>query len=161
MKAALSALSCGRICVGAAAVGMAQAAFDFALARLRERKAFGKRLGEYQHGQFRMAQRATEIENARNLVVRAALCADGGRSIVEPEAPMAKVYATRMCVDMVRDAIQIHGALGWMQQVAADGTALPLEAMYRDAKIGEIYEGANEVLEWVIARNILGRDLTG
>jgi len=74
---------------------------------------------------------------------------------------MAKVYATRLCVDMVRDAIQIHGALGWTKEVAADGTALPLEAMYRDAKIGEIYEGANEVLEWVVARRVLGRELTG
>lgn len=74
---------------------------------------------------------------------------------------MAKHYATRLSVDMARDAVQAFGGLGFAREVGADGTPGPVEAIYRDSKIGEIYEGTNEIQKWVIARQIFGRDITG
>lgn len=74
---------------------------------------------------------------------------------------MAKSFATRLANDMARDALQVHGGYGFARQVAATGEQFRLEEIYRDARILEIFEGANEVLQWVIARELIGRDLTG
>jgi alkylation response protein AidB-like acyl-CoA dehydrogenase len=74
---------------------------------------------------------------------------------------MAKAYGTRVANDLVRDAIQIHGALGFAQQVGATGESVRLEELYRDAKILEIFEGANELQHWIVARHLIGRDVTG
>lgn len=161
MRVALSALVRGRIGIGAAGVGVAQAALDLAVQRLQTREVFGKPLGAMQHWQFRMAERATEIECARSLYQKAALLLDSGDATAEPEAAMAKAYGTRLANDIVREAIQIHGALGFARQVGETGESVRLEEMYRDAKILEIFEGANELQQWIIARRLIGRDITG
>jgi alkylation response protein AidB-like acyl-CoA dehydrogenase len=158
---ALSALVRGRIGIGAAGVGVAQAALDLAVRRLRTRHVFGGPLGAMQHWQFTMAQRATEIECARTLYQKAATLLDRGHRTAEPEAAMAKAYGTRLANDLVREAIQIHGALGFARKVSESGESVRLEEMYRDAKILEIFEGANELQQWIIARQLIGRDVTG
>jgi alkylation response protein AidB-like acyl-CoA dehydrogenase len=158
---ALSALVRGRIGIGAAGVGVAQAALDLAVQRLRTRQVFGGPLGAMQHWQFTMAQRATEIECARTLYQKAATLLDRGDRTAEPEAAMAKAYGTRLANDLVREAIQIHGALGFARKVSESGESVRLEEMYRDAKILEIFEGANELQQWIIARRLIGRDVTG
>jgi alkylation response protein AidB-like acyl-CoA dehydrogenase len=158
---ALSALVRGRIGIGAAGVGVAQAALDLAVERLRTRHVFGGPLGRMQHWQFTMAQRATEIECARTLYQKAATLLDRGDRSAEPEAAMAKAYGTKLANDLVREAIQIHGAVGFAREVAETGESVRLEEMYRDAKILEIFEGANELQQWIIARNLIGRDVTG
>jgi alkylation response protein AidB-like acyl-CoA dehydrogenase len=161
MGVALSALVRGRIGIGAAGVGVAQAALDLAVHRLQTRQVFGGPLGAMQHWQFVMAQRATEIECARTLYQKAATLIDRGDRSAEPEAAMAKAYGTRLANDVVREAIQIHGALGFARQVGETGESVRLEEMYRDAKILEIFEGANELQQWIIARRLIGRDVTG
>ncbi|MBJ7291315.1 MAG: acyl-CoA/acyl-ACP dehydrogenase [Williamsia sp.] len=161
LSVALSALVRGRIGVGAAGVGVAQAALDLAVDRLRTRHVFGAPLGAMQHWQFTMAQRATEIECARTLYQKAATLLDRGDRSAEPEAAMAKAYGTRLANDIVREAIQIHGALGFARQVSESGESVRLEEMYRDAKILEIFEGANELQQWIVARRLIGRDVTG
>lgn len=161
LSVALSALVRGRIGIGAAGVGVAQAALDLAVHRLRTRQVFGGPLGAMQHWQFTMAQRATEIECARSLYQKAAMLLDRGDLTAEPEAAMAKAYGTRLANDLVRDAIQIYGALGFARKVSESGESVRLEEMYRDAKILEIFEGANEVQQWIVARGLIGRDITG
>ena len=161
LKIALQALTYGRVGIGAAGVGMAQAAFDLTARHLSTRSAFGAPLASRQHWQFLMAERATSIATARDLYLKAALRLDSGVTFPEPEAAMAKLRGTEIAVDMARDAVQAFGGLGFTQQVGADDTEGPVEAIYRDSKIGEIYEGANEVQKWVLARQIFGRDLTG
>lgn len=161
MAVALAALVRGRIGIGAAGVGVAQAALDLAVHRLQTREVFGRPLGAMQHWQFVMAQRATEIECARSLYQKAAVLLDRGDRSAEPEAAMAKAYGTRLANDIVREAIQIHGALGFARQVGETGESVRLEEMYRDAKILEIFEGANELQQWIVARRLLGRDITG
>ena len=161
LRMALRTLVYGRLGVAAAGVGMAQAALDLAVSHLQERRLFGRRLGEFQHWQFRMAEHATHIECARTLYLKAAARLDAGAAFPEPEAAMAKWYATSMSVDVVRDCLQVFGGYGFVRELAEGGRHYALEALYRDAKIGEIYEGANEIQKWVIARTLLGRDLTG
>ncbi|MCE5289899.1 MAG: acyl-CoA dehydrogenase family protein [Nocardiaceae bacterium] len=161
MSVALSALVRGRIGIGAAGVGVAQAALDLAVHRLQTRQVFGKPLGAMQHWQFQMAQRATEIECARSLYQKAAVLLDTGDATAEPEAAMAKAYGTRLANDLVREAIQIHGAAGFSREVGETGETFRLEEMYRDAKILEIFEGANELQQWIIARRLIGREITG
>lgn len=161
LKIALQTLTYGRIGIAAAGVGMAQAAFDHTAEHLATRRAFGGPLASKQHWQFLMAERATEIEVARDLYLKAALRLDSGIPFPEPEAAMAKHFATRLAADMARDAVQAFGGFGFTSQRGADDEPGPVEAFYRDSKIGEIYEGANEVQKWVIARQIFGRDLTG
>lgn len=161
LKQALATLTFGRIGIAAAGVGMAQAAFDLMVDHLSRRHAFGKPVAANQHWQFLLADRATEIDNARTLYTKAALRLDAGNPFPEPEAAMAKAYGTRLSVDIARDAVQAFGGLGFARELGADGSAGPVEALYRDSKIGEIYEGTNEIQKWVIARQIFGREITG
>ena len=161
LSVALATLTYGRIGIAAAGAGVAQAALDLAVDRLRTRKVFGKPLGAMQHWQYRLAERATEVECARSLYQKAALRVDAGERVAEPEASMAKVFATRLAGDLARDAIQVYGGYGFARQVSETGETYRLEELYRDAKILEIFEGANEVLQWVIARQLIGRDITG
>ncbi|MCV7230001.1 acyl-CoA dehydrogenase family protein [Mycolicibacterium komossense] len=160
LGAALKSLTLGRIGVGAMGVGMAQCAFDHAAAQLGRRSAFGAKLGAFQHWQFRMAEHAIALEAARSLYQKAARKSDAGVT-PEPEAAMAKVTGSRVAVDVARDAIQVHGGYGFVRELTAEGTTNHLESIWRDSKVGEIYEGANEVQLWSIARAALGRDLTG
>jgi butyryl-CoA dehydrogenase len=161
LKIALQVLTYGRIGIAATGVGMAQAVFDHSVDRLQTRRAFGKAMAEFQHWQFRIAERATEIENARNLYLKAALRMDAGEMFPEPEAAMAKWYATNLASEFARDGVQIFGGYGFTKELAADGSHYRVEEVYRDCKIAEIYEGANEIQKWVIARNIFGKDITG
>ncbi len=161
LKAALSILVYGRIGIAAAGVGMAQAAFDIAVEHMRRRQVFGKKLAELQHWQFRLAERATEIENARNLYLKAALRLDAGEAFPDPEAAMAKSYCAGVAVDMARDAVQVLGGYGFLRELAATGEVGRIEEIYRDSKIGEIYEGTTEIQKWLIARSIFGREITG
>lgn len=160
LKTALSALTLGRMGIGAVGVAMAQAAFDIAADYMKKRKVFGQELARFQHWQFRFAEHAIAIENARNLYYKAAYRFDK-EGIADVEAAMCKVYGSGLAVDVARDAIQVCGAYGFVREVAFDGKRLGLESIYRDAKIGEIYEGANEIQKWIIARNTFGREITG
>jgi len=161
LKIALSMLTYGRIAIAAAGVGMAQAAFDHMTDRLKTREAFGGKLGRMQHWQFLMADRALQLESARSLYIKAALLLDQGNLFPEPEAAMAKIAGTSLAVDIARDAVQLFGGLGFTQELGADGTTGPVEAIYRDSKVTEIYEGANEIQKWIIARHLLGREVAG
>ncbi len=161
LKVALSTLTYGRIGIAAAGVGMAQAAFDRTVAHLKRRVVFGEPLGAKQHWQFVVARRATELETARTLYLKAAWRLDQGVRFPEPEAAMAKSSATELAVEMARDAVQAYGGLGFVSELGSGEPFEPVEAIYRDAKIGEIYEGANEIQRWIIARHVLGRDVAG
>ncbi len=160
LRAALGALMLGRMGIGAIGVAMAQAAFDFSTHYISQRKVFGRPIAAFQHWQFRFADHAMRIEAARSLYQKAAILYDKTGN-AETEAAMAKVVGSELAVEVARDAIQACGAYGFVQTLMGSGEHFPLESIYRDAKIGEIYEGANEVQRWVVARNIFGRDITG
>lgn len=161
LRVALSTLTYGRIGIAATGVGMAQVVFDHSMAHLNDRMAFGKKLAEFQHWQFKMAERATQIENARSLYIKAALRMDQGLEFPEPEAAMAKYYATELANDIARDGIQIFGGYGFMRELGHDGSHYKVEEVFRDAKIAEIYEGTNEIQKMVIARSLFGKEITG
>lgn len=160
LRSALSALMIGRMGIGAVGVGMAQAAFDIAADHMGTRKVFGQELGRFQHWQMVFADHAIGIEQARALYQKAGAMLDANGN-PETEAAMAKIVGSRLAVDVVRDAVQVNGAYGFVKQLAATGEQKSLEAIYRDSKIGEIYEGANEIQKWIIARRFLGRELAG
>lgn len=160
LRTAITALVQGRMGIGAIGVAMAQSAFDFASQYMTQRQVFGQALAGMQHWQYRFAEHALAIEQAQNLVHKAALAFDRGES-ADTIAAMAKLAGSRLAVDVARDAIQVCGAYGFVQTLSGPDEHWPLEAIYRDAKIGEIYEGANEVQQWVIARQIFGREMTG
>lgn len=161
LRVALQTLTYGRIGIAAAGVGMAQSLFDHVVDRMKTRRLFGKTIAEMQHWQFRIAERATEIENARNLYLKAALRKDAGTAFPEPEAAMAKYYATNLAGDFAREAVQVFGGYGFMKELSHDGSHYHVGEIYRDVKISEIYEGANEIQKWIIARQIFGKDVTG
>lgn len=160
LRTAIGALVLGRMGIGAIGVAMAQAAFDFSTHYMTKRKVFGRELARFQHWQYRFAEHALQIEMARGLYQKAAMRYDreGGADI---EAAMAKIAGSRLACDVARDAIQVCGAYGFVKTLAGPGQDFPLESIYRDAKIGEIYEGANEIQSWVIARHVFGREMTG
>ncbi|MES2262629.1 MAG: acyl-CoA dehydrogenase family protein [Pseudomonadota bacterium] len=160
LRVALGALALGRMGIGAIGVAMAQAAFDYAADHMCKRKVFGQELARMQHWQYLFAEHAVGLEQARALYQKAGYCHDVHGS-AEVEAAMAKLTGSRLAVDVARDAIQVCGAYGFVRELSATGALMPLESIYRDAKIGEIYEGANEIQKWVIARNIFGRTYTG
>jgi alkylation response protein AidB-like acyl-CoA dehydrogenase len=161
LKIALQVLAYGRIGIAATGVGMAQSVFDHSAFRLKSRRAFKRPLGSFQHWQFLMADRATQIENARSLYLKAALRMDSGVAFPEPEAAMAKAYATDLACSFARDGVQIFGGYGFISELAEDGSRYKVEEVYRDSKIAEIYEGTNEIQKWVIARTIFGKEITG
>lgn len=160
LRTALGGLALGRMGIGAAGVGMAQRALDVAAAYASQRKVYGQPVASFQHWQFRFAEHALAIETARSLYQKAGTNVDrGGAS--EPLAAMAKIKGSEIAVDVARDAIQACGGYGFARDLKGAGQLWPLESIYRDAKIGEIYEGANEVQKWVVARHLLGRAITG
>lgn len=158
---ALRALTYGRIGIGASGVGMAQSAFDECVEYIKHREVFGKKIAHFQYWQYRLAEIAIQIENARNLYSKAALRMDQGVEFPEPEAAGAKYYCTECAIDMARDAVQIFGGYGFMRMLANDQSTYKVEEIYRDSKITEIYEGANEIQKWIISRNIFGKGFTG
>jgi len=158
LKIALGALMYGRTGIGASGVGMAQSAFDECVEFMKEREAFGKKLSQFQHWQFLLAERAIEIENARNLYSKSALRLDQGIEFPDFESSGAKYYGSKIAVDMARDAVQIFGGLGLMVELAHDKSTYKVEEIYRDSKVGEIYEGTNEIHRMIIARKIFASD---
>lgn len=161
LRVALGALALGRMGIGAVGTGMAQAAFDYAVRHTENRSVFGKKIAQFQHWHFTFANLAIGIENGRSLYQKAAYRYDLNPADVEPQAAMAKVVGTELAVDAARSAIQACGAYGFVRELSGTGESYPLESIYRDAKIGEIYEGANEIQRTIIARAIFGRDLVG
>lgn len=157
---ALGTLTYGRIGIAATGVGMAQAAFDQGAAYLSSREAFGRKLVQFQHWQFKWAERAIQIENSRNLYAKAAVLKDRGTEFPEPESAGAKYYATECAGDIARDVVQIFGGYGFLRELGFDGSRCEVEQIYRDCKIAEIYEGTNEIQKMVLARTIFGRDIT-
>jgi butyryl-CoA dehydrogenase len=145
-RIALANLEGGRIGIGAQAVGMARAAFEAARDYARERTAFGKAIIEHQAVAFRLADMATQIEAARQLVFHAAALREAGLPCLS-EASMAKLFASEMAERVCSDAIQIHGGYGYMSDY-------PVERIYRDVRICQIYEGTSDVQRMVIARNL-------
>jgi butyryl-CoA dehydrogenase len=146
---ALSALDGGRIGIAAQATGIAQGAFDQALAYAKEREAFGHPIAEFQAIQFMLADMATEIDAARLLVRRAAWKEDAGERF-SSDASIAKLFASEMATRVTHKAIQIHGANGYSREY-------PVERMYRDARVTEIYEGTSEIQRLIIAGSMLRR----
>jgi butyryl-CoA dehydrogenase len=144
LKIALSGLEGGRIGIASQAVGMARAAFDAALAYSKERVAFGVRIFEHQAVQFRLADMATQIEAARQLIRHAASLKDAGRPCLK-EAAMAKLYASEMAERVCSAAIQIHGGYGYVSD-------FPVERIYRDVRVTQIYEGTSDVQKILIGR---------
>ena len=145
LKIALSGLEGGRIGIGAQAIGMARAAFEAALAYAKQRVAFGKPIVEHQAVQFRLAAMATQIEAARHLVHHAASLKDAGRPCLT-EAAMGKLFASEMAERVCSDAIQVFGGYGYV----AD---FPVERIYRDVRVCQIYEGTSDVQKMLIARS--------
>jgi alkylation response protein AidB-like acyl-CoA dehydrogenase len=143
-RIALSNLEAGRIGIAAQAVGMARAALDAALAYARERHSFGKPIVEHQAVNFRLADMAVQIEAARQLVWHAAALRDAGQPCLK-EASMAKLFASEMAERVCSDAIQIHGGYGYVSD-------FPVERIYRDVRVCQIYEGTSEIQRLVIGR---------
>ncbi len=156
---ALGTLTYGRVGIGASGVGMAQSVFDECVSYMRKREAFGRKLYQFQYWQFKMAERAIEIENARNLYSKAALRMDQGVEFPEPEAAGAKYYGTEVAANIAKDGVQIFGGYGFMKELAHDKSTYKVEEVYRDCKIPEIYEGTNEIQKFILARTIFGKDL--
>ncbi len=145
-RIALSNLESGRIGIAAQCVGMARAAFDVARVYAAERRSFGKPLVEHQAVGFRLADMATRIEAARLMVWNAARLKDEGLSCLT-EASMAKLFASEMAEEVASGAIQVLGGYGYV----AD---FPLERIYRDVRVCQIYEGASEIQRLLIARSL-------
>lgn len=161
LRVALGSLTYGRIGIGATGVGMAQAALDESVDYMKRREAFGKKIAQFQYWQMRIAELVTEVENARSLCYKAAYRRDQGLEFPEPEAAMAKYYATKIAGDVAREAVQIFGGYGYMRALGADQSTYKVEQIYRDCKIAEIYEGTNEIQRFIIARQVFGKEYTG
>jgi alkylation response protein AidB-like acyl-CoA dehydrogenase len=145
-KIALSNLEAGRIGIAAQSVGMARAAFEAAVRYAKDRVTFGVPIIQHQAVNFRLADMATRIEAARQLVWHAASLKDAGRPCLK-EASMAKVFASEMAEKTCSDAIQIHGGYGYVSD-------FPVERIYRDVRVAQIYEGASDIQRLVIGRAI-------
>jgi len=138
-----------RVEIAAQALGIAEGAFDRALAYTKQRSQFGKKLAEFQVTQHKLADMVTKIETARLIIYRAAWNFDQGT--IDPKlTSIAKMYAGRIAVEVADEAIQIHGGYGYMLEYE-------VERFYRDAKIMEIYEGTREIQKNTIASAVLGK----
>lgn len=146
----LATLDGGRIGIGAISIGLAQAAFEYAVNYARERNAFGKPIAEQQAIQWMLADAATEIEAARTLLYKTAWLKEQGRNYNQ-EAAMAKMFATEMAERVCRNSIQIHGGYGYSSEY-------PVERIYRDARLMTIGEGTSEIQRLVIARHVLASE---
>jgi alkylation response protein AidB-like acyl-CoA dehydrogenase len=148
-KIALATLDGGRIGIASQALGIAQGAFEQAVSYARQREAFGRPIADFQAIRFMLADMATEIEAARLLARQAAWKQDRGERF-SLEASIAKLFASEMATRVTHKALQIHGGYGYSREY-------PVERMYRDARITEIYEGTSEIQRLVIASWILRR----
>ena len=144
LKIALSGLEGGRIGIAAQAVGMARAAFEAALRYSKERTSFGQPIFQHQAVQFKLADMATQVEVARQMIWHAAALKDAGRPCLK-EAAMAKLFASEMAERVCSDAIQVFGGYGYVSD-------FPVERIYRDVRVCQIYEGTSEVQKILIGR---------
>ena len=147
LQQTLEILDSGRVSIGALAVGLAQAAYEEAVAYAKERHTFGKPIAQHQAIQWMLADAATEIHAARLMIYHAAWLKKEGRPYAK-EASMAKLFATEMSERVCRNAIQIHGGYGYSSE-------FEVERMYRDTRLMTIGEGTSEIQRLVIARHIL------
>jgi butyryl-CoA dehydrogenase/short/branched chain acyl-CoA dehydrogenase len=148
-KIAMETLNEGRIAIGAQMIGLARAALDHAVAYAKERKQFGRTIAEFQGVQFDLAKMATELEAARLLVYNAARLKEAGRPF-QTEAAMAKYFSSEIAEKAASKAIEIHGGVGFTKDY-------PVEKLYRDAKIGRIYEGTSNIQLLTIAKKLVGK----
>jgi alkylation response protein AidB-like acyl-CoA dehydrogenase len=147
-KVAIETLNEGRIGIGAQMVGLAQAALDHAIHYVKERKQFGKAIADFQGVQFQIARAATELEAARLLVYNSARLRDAGRPFLK-EAAMGKIFSSEVAERTASLAVNLFGGYGFVKDY-------PVEKLYRDAKIGQIYEGTSNLQLQTIARQLLG-----
>jgi short-chain 2-methylacyl-CoA dehydrogenase len=147
-KIAIETLNEGRIAIGSQMTGLAQGALDHAIAYAKQRHQFGKPIAEFQGVQFELAQMATEVEASRLLVYNSARLRDAGMPFVT-EAAMAKYFASQVAETTASRAVEIFGGVGFTKDY-------PVEKLYRDAKIGRIYEGTSNMQKMTIAKQILG-----
>ena len=147
-KVAIETLNEGRIGIGAQMIGLAQGALDHAVSYVKERKQFGRPLADFQGVQFQVARAATELEAARLLVYNSARLRDAGRPFLK-EAAMCKLYSSEAAEHVSSIAVQLFGGYGFVKDY-------PVEKLYRDAKIGEIYEGTSNMQLGTIAKQLLG-----
>ena len=145
-KIALSNLEAGRIGIAAQAVGMARAALDASIKYAKDRVTFGVPIIEHQAVNFRLADMATQLDAARLMVWRAAMLKDAGKPCLT-EASMAKLFASEVAEKVCTDAIQIHGGYGYVSD-------FPVERIYRDVRVCQIYEGASDIQRLVIGRSL-------
>jgi short/branched chain acyl-CoA dehydrogenase len=147
-KIAIETLNEGRIAIGAQMTGLAQGALDHAIRYAKERKQFGKSIADFQAVQFELAEMATDVEAARLLVYNGARLRDAGLPFVT-EAAMAKYFASQVGENVASRAVEIFGGVGFTKDY-------PVEKLYRDAKIGRIYEGTSNMQKMTIAKQLLG-----
>jgi butyryl-CoA dehydrogenase/short/branched chain acyl-CoA dehydrogenase len=147
-KIAIETLNEGRIAIGGQMTGLAQGALDHAIAYAKQRQQFGKPIAEFQGVQFTLAEMATDVEASRLLVYNAAKLRDEGKPFVT-EAAMAKLFASQIAESVASRAVEIFGGVGFTKDY-------PVEKLYRDAKIGRIYEGTTNMQKLAIAKNLLG-----
>jgi alkylation response protein AidB-like acyl-CoA dehydrogenase len=145
---AMMGLDGGRINIAACSLGGARACLDAALAYVRERRAFGRALSEFQALQFKLADMATELEAARLMVHRAAVALDNGAADATMRCAMAKRFATDVCFRIVDEALQLHGGYGYIREYG-------IERYLRDLRVHRILEGTNEIMRVIIARKLL------
>ena len=146
-RIALANLEAGRIGIAAQCVGMAQAALGHAVAYAKDRTAFGKSISDHQAVAFRLADMATQLHAARTMVLEAAVLRDAGEPCLK-EACMAKLFASEAAERICSDAIQIFGGYGYSRE-------LPVEKIYRDVRVAQIYEGTSDVQRIIISRQLL------
>jgi alkylation response protein AidB-like acyl-CoA dehydrogenase len=147
-KVAMETLNEGRIGIGAQMIGLTQGALNHAAAYTKERKQFGKAIADFQAVQFQLAQAAAELEAARLLVYNAARLRDAGRPFLK-EAAICKLYSSQIAEHVTSLAVQLYGGYGYVKDY-------PVEKLYRDAKIGQIYEGTSNMQLQTIAKLLLG-----
>jgi len=149
-KIAMAGLDGGRLNISACSLGGAQKAMEKTLVYMKERKAFGKRLDEFQALQFRLADMATGLEASRALLWRAAAALDGNDVNAPQWSAMAKRFVTDTCFDIANQALQLHGGYGYLSEYG-------IEKIVRDLRVHQILEGSNEIMRLIVARNLVGR----
>jgi alkylation response protein AidB-like acyl-CoA dehydrogenase len=147
-KIAMETINISRPAIGALAVGIAQGALDFSIHYANERIQFGKPISSFQAIQFMIADMATQVEAARSLVYKAAAQIDDKLEDSEKLSAISKIYASEISMKVTTDAVQILGGYGYMKDY-------PVERMMRDAKVTQIYEGANQIQRWILAQKLL------
>ncbi|MGJ8686535.1 MAG: acyl-CoA dehydrogenase family protein, partial [Spongiibacteraceae bacterium] len=147
-KIAMKGLDGGRLNIATCSIGTAQAALEAATAYVQEREQFGVAISSFQNTQFKLADMATQLVAARQMVRLAAFKLDSGDTDASTYCAMAKRFVTDVCFDICNDALQLHGGYGYIKEY-------PLERHVRDARVHQILEGTNEIMRVIIGRRLL------